>query len=194
MLFLAVPPVLAAPAATPDKALGQLLEALEAIPESLTDRKAAQVPKAKADALKVWDLQRASLEPALKPFERKEVIAAFDRMKTSEGVLAAEAALDASEGLAKLEKPGRAARLGAVDRFCQRAWLRVEMGRWSDLPDLPAAFQPFLDHDGSTHPKAVKATRLNLDIWSKAMATRDKAQAQVAAERLLECVDRFEVQ
>ncbi len=187
-----VPRASGAPVTNLDKALTEVMEALEAIPESLSDRKPAQGPKAKDEALKVWNLHRATLEGALKPVERDEVIAALGRMKASAGVQSAEAALDASEVLAKLAAPGRSARLGRVDRHCQRAWLRVEEERWSDLPDLSAAFEPFLDSDGKTHPKTVGETRRLLASWAKALTGRDKVRAQQAVEHLLECVDGFE--
>lgn len=192
MIFLFVPPGVVVEAAPSDKTLHRVLEALEGIPEALTDHKPARLPKAKGEAFKLWIRHRASLEKSVGPDACKDISAIFERLRDATGTQAAELALDISERLAKTEKPGRSAQLGAVDRACQRAWVRVDAGRWSEIPDLAAAFKPFVDRDEATHPKTVKTSRENLNLWTQATASKDKVKAQRAAEALLECVDGFE--
>ena len=192
MIFLFVPPGVVVEAAPSDKTLHRVLEALEGIPEALTDHKPARLPKAKGEAIKVWTRHRASLEKNVGPDTCKDISAIFGRLRDATGTQAAELALDISERLATAEKPGRPAQLGALDRACQRAWVRADAGRWAEIPDLPAAFRPFIDQDEATHPKTVQTSRENLKLWVQATARKDRGGAQRAAEALLECVDGFE--
>lgn len=192
MIFLFLPPGLVTPAPPSDNPLQVLLEALEGIPEALTDHKPAGLPKAKAEAIKLWNRHRLSLRKGMEPETYKDIAANFEHLKEATGTQAAELALDISERLAKPERPGRSAQLGAVDRACQRAWIRIDSGRWSEIPDLAVAFTPFVDSDVETHPKAVKSSLENLKLWAKSTAAKDKASAQRAVEALLECVDGFE--
>jgi hypothetical protein len=192
MIFLFVPPGLVVQESPSDKTLHMVLEALEGIPEALTDHKPARLPKAKAEGINLWIRHRASLEKSVGADACKDISAIFERLRDAKGAQAAELALDISERLAKSEKRGRSAQLGAVDRACQRAWVRVDSERWSEIPDLVAAFAPFVDSDHGTHPKAVQSSLQNLKLWAQATATKDKVKAQRAAEALLECVDGFE--
>jgi hypothetical protein len=99
MIFLLVPPGLVVQAAPSDKTLHQVMEALEGIPEALTDHKPARLPKAKADAIKLWTRHRVSLEKSLGSEACKDISASFERLRDATGIHASELALEISERL-----------------------------------------------------------------------------------------------
>lgn len=190
MIFLLFPAAIQTPAAAPE-AMDRFAEALEAIPEALTDRRPARVPSAKAAALALWDREHAKLLMALPEADRAAFESAMAMLRPRSGEPAGLAALEAMALLEHRLPDGRPRWLATADREGMRAWILLGQ-RSSSLPDLEAAFQPLVAHDGGRHPQAVTRTRAELARFRKAIANGTPQEAQKAVGVLLDLVDAFE--
>lgn len=191
MLPLMFPAVLQAPGPAA-KVADRFAEALEAIPEALTDRRPDRVPAAKAQALALWDREQASLLAVLPEADRADFQAAMAMLRPRSGEAAGLAALEAMALLEHRLPEGRPRWLATADREGMRAWISVDLGRWEALPDLDAAFAWLLAHDGGRHAKAVAAAKRELAAFDAAGKARQGAPALRAAQRLLDLVDVLE--
>ncbi len=191
-MLLLVPPGITTEAAAPLKAIGIVLEVLEGVSESITSRTPAKQSKAISSALAAWDKHKAALLAALPTEDQTRLQNAFSVLKSTSGLRAAEAALDASDLLAVRLPADRTARLGAADRACMRAWVRVEAARWDSVPDLQAAFKPFLDQDTKNYGPALKKVETALAAFHVGHSAHDAVAAKKAATELLELVDALE--
>ena len=191
-MFFLVPPMIAAQAAVPLKDIGIVLEALEGVSESLTDGKPAKQTKAISSALAAWEKHKAALATNLSPADQVKLQGAFGALKSKSGIGAAEAALDASDLLAARLPADRNARLGAADRACMRAWVRVEAARWEAVPDLHAAFKTFLDQDAKKYSLTLKKVETALAAFHAGLSAQNATAAKTAAAQLLGLVDALE--
>jgi hypothetical protein len=166
-------------------------EILEAIPEALTDRRPARVLSAKAKALALWEREHAKLLMTLPEADRAAFESAMAMLRPRSGEAAGLAALEAMALLEHRLPDGRPRWLATADRAGMRAWILLGQ-RSSSLPDLEAAFQPLVAHDGGRHPQAVTRTRAELARFRKAIANGTPQEAQKAVGVLLDLVDAFE--
>ena len=191
-MFFLVPPNIAAQAPLPLKDIGIVLEALEGVSESLTDGKPARQLKAISTAMAAWDKHKATLVANLSPADQVKLQEAFRALNSKSGIGAAEAALDASDLLAARLPADRNTRLGAADRACMRAWVRVEAARWEAVPDLHAAFKTFLDQDAKKYSLTLKKVKTALAAFHAGLSAHDAVGAKKATADLLELVDALE--
>lgn len=172
--------------------LHALLEALEALPEAITDHRAARVPAAARKAGAEWERGKATLLPKLAPADQARVRTAMDGIHGSDSRAAALSALDASDALLSLVPEGRARELRRADQDGMRAWMLAEAGRWDAVPDLNASFAWLLAHDEGRHTPAVREVQTALKAFTAARSAKDRAHALREAQRLLDLVDILE--
>ncbi len=186
-MFL-VPPALQQPA----QPLNALLESLEALPEAITDHRAARVPAAARKAAAEWERTKAILLPQLSTADQTRVQTAINGIHAADSRAAALSALDASDALLSLVPEGRARELRRADQDGMRAWIRVEEGQWDRVPDLNNSFAWLIAHDEGRHAKAVGEVEAALKSFTAARSARTRAQALHDAQRLLDLVDILE--
>lgn len=191
MFFFPAPPPLVQLQPAPAKLMDALVEALEAAPEALTDRRPARVHAATRNALILWDRHREAVLAALPEADRGPFGQAMDALRPAQGDAAGLAALEAMAILEHRLAEGRPRWLAVADREGMRAWILLGQKR-TELPDLAAAFGPLVDQDGGAHPAAVTRTRTELARFQAALEQRDFPSAQRAAGVLLDLVDVFE--
>lgn len=190
MLFLPPAQIQAAP--VPPRPLHAILEALESLPESITDRRPGRVAHEAAAATRVWSRTQGSLKPHVAASDQAPLDQALAGIHDKDPRTAALAALDAQDLLLKLIPAGRDHELRRADQDGMRAWINVDLGRWDTVPDLDAAFGWLLEHDGGRHTKAVAAVKQELAAFDAARKARHSAPALQAAQRLLDLVDVLE--
>ena len=190
MLFL--PPAQVQTAPAPPRPLHTVLEALESLPEAITDRRPGRVAHEAAAAARVWTRTQGALKPHLAAGDQASLDQALAGIHDKDPKAAALAALDAQDLLLKLVPAGRGHELRRADQDGMRAWINVDLGRWDAVPDLDAAFAWLLDHDGGRHAKAAAAVKQELAVFDGARKARQAAPALRAAQRLLDLVDVLE--
>jgi hypothetical protein len=190
MFFLPPAQIQAAP--VPTRPLHEILEALENLPEALTDRRPGRVARDAAAAARVWAHTEAALTPHVAPGDQPALAKALAGLHAKDPKDAALAALDAQDLLLKLVPAGRDHELRRADQDGMRAWINVDLGRWDGVPDLDTSFAWLLAHDGGRHAKAVTAVEQELAAFDAARTSRATAPALRAAQRLLDLVDVLE--
>ena len=191
MLAFLIVAQIAAPS-LPSKALTDVLESLEGIPECLTDGKTARIPKATRAALAAWNRHKQKILPALDAGAQARLTSLFANLNPHQALKAAESALDASDILAPLLPADRNSRLAAADRACMRAWIRVAGSRWGSIPDLEAIFQPFLDEGQPRLEGVRKEVKTSLAVFQTGLRARQSVDAKQALSHLLDLVDALE--
>ena len=191
-MFFLLPPAQLQAAPAPARPLHEVLEALENLPEALTDRRPGRVPRDADAAARVWSRTEGALKPHVAAGDRPALARAMAGLQARDPREAGLAALDAQDLLLKLVPPGRDHELRRADQDGMRAWIQVDAGRWDAVPDLDAAFAWLRAHDGGRHPRAVAAVTQELAAFDAARQARAAAPALRAAQRLLDLVDVLE--
>lgn len=186
-MFL-IPPAIQQPA----QPLNALLESLEALPEAITDHRAARIPAAARKAGAEWERSKAILLPQLSTADQTRVQTAMNGIHAADSHAAALSALDASDALLSLVPEGRARELRRADQDGMRAWIRAEEGQWDRVPGLNNSFAWLIAHDEGRHAKAVAEVQTALNAFTAARSTKVRAQALREAQRLLDLVDVLE--
>lgn len=142
MALLLLPAALLAapPAPTPAEVL---MEALEGVPECVVEGRTGRLEGRIRYVREAWVARRDTLAKRIPPSVLAELDLCFLHMDGG-GRGAARAALDAQELLDDLLPQGPARHRRAAVLASQRAWLAADAGRWSEMPDLEAAFAPLL--------------------------------------------------
>ena len=190
MLFL--PPAQVQSAPVPARPLHEILEALENLPEAITDRRLGRVAHDAAGAARVWSRTKGALMAHVAPGDQPALARAIAGLQAKDPHAAALAALDAQDLLLKLVPPGRDHELRRADQDGMRAWIQVDLGRWDAVPDLDAAFAWLRTHDEGRHTRAIAEVAQELAAFDAARKTRQGAPALRAAQRLLDLVDVLE--
>lgn len=183
-----MPPAIQQPASH----LDAMMEALEALPEAITDRKLSRVPAAARKASLEWSRSGASLLSQLPASDQPRLQRAMEGIHAKDPRAAARAALDASDLLLQLVPAGRPRELRRADQDGMRAWIGADAGAWDAVPDLNPSFAWLLAHDGGRHPKALPAVKAELRAFTEARAAKAQDPARRAAQRLLDLVDELE--
>lgn len=191
-MLVLVPPALIQAATAPAGPLNEMLEALEGLPEALTDRQPGRVCHKAALASRTWSRVEGALMPRVATGDRATLSQALAGLQAEDPRTAALAALDAQDLLLKLMPAGRNQALRRADQDGMRAWIQVEEGHWEALPDLGASFAWLLAHDGGRHTRAIASVNRELTAFSAARKARATAPALRAAQRLLDLVDVLE--
>lgn len=187
-----LPPAQVQAAPVPPRPLRTLLEALESLPEAITDRRPGRVAHAAATATRVWIRTQGALKPHLAASDQTALDQALAAIHHKDPRAAALAALDAQDMLLKLVPAGRDHELRRADQDGMRAWINVDLGRWDAVPNLDVAFAWLLEHDGGRHAGAVADVRRELATIDGSRKARQGAPALRAAQRLLGLVDVLE--
>ena len=187
-----LPPAQVRSAPVPARPLHGILEALENLPEAITDRRPGRVAHDAAGAARVWSRTKDALMPHVAPGDQPALAQAMAGLRAKDPHTAALAALDAQDLLLKLMPAGRDHELRRADQDGMRAWINVDLGRWEAVPDLDAAFAWLMAHDGGRHTRAVAAVTQELVAFDTARKARATAPALRAAQRLLDLVDVLE--
>ncbi|MDE3033914.1 MAG: hypothetical protein KGI56_09640 [Acidobacteriota bacterium] len=190
MLFLPPAQIQAAP--VPARPLHGILEALENLPEAITDRRPGRVAHDAAGAARVWSRTKDALMPHVAPGDQPALAKAMAGLRAKDPHTAALAALDAQDLLLKLVPAGRDHELRRADQDGMRAWIQVDLGHWDAVPDLEAAFAWLRTHDEGRHTRAVADVTRELAAFDAARKARQGAPALRAAQRLLDLVDVLE--
>ena len=190
MLFLPPAQVQAAP--VPTRSLHEILEALENLPEAITDRRPGRVAHDAAMATHVWDRTKGALTPHVAPSDQPALAKAMAGLHAQDPKDAALAALDAQDLLLKLVPAGRDHELRRADQDGMRAWINVDLGHWDAVPDLDIAFAWLSAHDEGRHTRAVADVTRELAVFDAARKARQSVPALRAAQRLLDLVDVLE--
>ena len=190
MLFLPPAQVQAAP--VPTRSLHEILEALENLPEAITDRRPGRVAHDAAGAARVWSRTKGALMAHVAPGDQPALARAMAGLQAKEPHTAALAALDAQDLLLKLVPAGRDHELRRADQDGMRAWIQVDLGHWDAVPDLDAAFAWLRTHDEGRHTRAIAEVAQELAAFDAARKARQGAPALRAAQRLLDLVDVLE--
>ncbi len=169
-----------------------VLEALEALPEAITDHRAARVPAAARKAARAWAQAKETLLPRLPSTEQERFQSAMEGLHAPDAHAAAMSALDASDILLALVPEGRARELRRADQDGMRAWIRVEEGKWDRVPDLNRSFAWLLAHDDGRHTKAVIEVQAALNAFNADRTTKNRTPALHEVQRLLDLVDVLE--
>ncbi|MBS1766812.1 MAG: hypothetical protein JST05_05335 [Acidobacteria bacterium] len=186
MLFM--PPAIQQPA----RHLDAIMEALEALPEAITDRRPSRIPGAARKASLEWSRNGSSLLSQLPSADQPRLQRAMEGIHTKDPRSAALSALDASDLLLQLVPEGRPRELRRADQDGMRAWIGVDAGRWDAIPDLDQSFAWLLAHDEGRHPKALPAVKLELRAFAEGCRSHSQDPARRAAQRLLDLVDALE--
>ena len=190
--MILLPPAQIQAAPVPARPLHAILEALENLPEALTDRRPGRIPHDAAAATRVWAHTEAALTPHVAPGDQPALAKALAGLHAKDPKDAALAALDAQDLLLKLVPAGRDHELRRADQDGMRAWINVDLGRWDAVPDLDAAFAWLRTHDEGRHTRAVAEVARELTAFDAARKARQSAPALRAAQRLLDLVDVLE--
>lgn len=190
--MLILPPAQIQATPVPTRPLQALLEALETLPEAITDRRPGRVARDAALAARLWARSRAALAPHLAPADQAALERAMAGLHDKEPRAAALAALDAQDRLLTLVPAGRDHELRRADQDGMRAWIQVDRGHWDGVPDLDTSFAWLLAHDEGRHAKAVIAVEQELAAFDAARTSPAAAPALRAAQRLLDLVDVLE--
>ena len=190
MLFL--PPAQVQSAPVPARPLHEILEALENLPEAITDRRLGHVAHDAAGAARVWSRTKGALMPHVAPGDQPALARAIAGLQAKDPHAAALAALDAQDLLLKLVPPGRDHELRRADQDGMRAWIQVDLGRWDAVPDLDAAFAWLRTHDEGRHTRAIAEVAQELAAFDAARKAHQGTPALRAAQRLLDLVDVLE--
>lgn len=190
MLFL--PPAQVQLAPVPARPLHEILEALENLPEAITDRRPGRIPHDAAAAARVWARTGGALKPHVAPGDQPALARAMAGLHARDPKEAALAALDAQDLLLKLVPAGRDHELRRADQDGMRAWIQVDLGHWGAVPDLDAAFAWLRTHDEGRHTRAIADVTRELAAFDAARKARHGAPTLRAAQRLLDLVDVLE--
>lgn len=191
-MIIFLPPSQMQAAPVPARPLHAMLEALENLPEAITDRRPGRVPRDAAAAARVWSRTGSALMPHMAAGDQPALAKAMAGLQARDPKAAALAALDAQDLLLKLVPPGRDHELRRADQDGMRAWIQADAGHWDAVPDLDAAFAWLRAHDGGRHSRAVAAVTRELAAFDTARKARATASALRAAQRLLDLVDVLE--
>lgn len=183
-----IPPAIQQPAPS----LNALLEALEALPEAITDHRASRVPAASRTASAEWERGRATLLSRLAQADQARVQTAMEGIHGADSRQAALSALDASDTLLQLVPEGRARELRRADQDGMRAWILAETDQWTKIPDLDRSFAWLVAHDEGRHAKAIAEVQSELKAFDAARAARHRPATLHSAQRLLDLVDILE--
>ena len=187
-----LPPAQVQSAPVPARPLHEILEALENLPEAITDRRPGRVAHGAARATHVWYRTKGALMPHVAPGDQPALARAMAGLHARDPKEAALAALDAQDLLLKLVPAGRDHELRRADQDGMRAWIQVDLGHWDAVPDLDAAFAWLRAHDEGRHTRAVADVTRELAAFDAARRARQGAPALRAAQRLLDLVDVLE--
>ncbi|GLH70722.1 hypothetical protein GETHPA_22550 [Geothrix rubra] len=180
MALLLLPAALLAapPAPTPAEVL---VDALEGVTECVVEGRTARLEGRLRHAKEAWAARRDTLAKRIPPSDLDDLDLCFLRLDAG-GRPAARAALDAQELLGDLLPQGPARHRRSAALASLRAWFAADGGRWSEMPDLEAAFAPLL---GPPCPEpAAAAVRTALDRHREARTVRNAPQCKRAARTL----------
>lgn len=189
MALLLLPAALLAapPAPTPAEVL---VDALEGVTECVVEGRTGRLEGRIRYLREAWAARRDTLAKRIPPSDLAALDLCFLHMDAG-GRAAARAALDARELLGGLLPQGPARHHRAAALASLRAWFVADGGRWSEMPDLEAAFAPLL---GSPCLEEVAArTRAALAQHREAQATRNAPRGKGAARTLQDLAGRLVV-
>ncbi len=180
MTILLLPAALLAapPAPTPAEVL---VEALEGVSECVVEGRTRRLEGRIRYAREAWAARRDTLAKRVPPGDLAALDLCFLHMDAG-GRAAARAALDARELLGDLLPQGPAGHRRAAGLASLRAWFAADGGRWSEMPDLEAAFAPLL---GPPCPgPGASAVRTALGLHREARTARNVPRCKGAARIL----------
>ncbi|HEX9009902.1 MAG TPA: hypothetical protein VF804_06005 [Holophagaceae bacterium] len=188
MALLLLPAALLAapPAPTPAEVL---VDALEGVHECVVEGRTGRLEGRIRHAREAWAARRDTLAKRIPPADLASLDLCFLHMDAG-GRAAARAALDAQELLGDLLPQGPARHRRAAALASLRAWFAADSGRWSEMPDLEAAFAPLLG-PARTEP-AGSAAMAALDHHQEARTTRNVPRCKGTARVLQGLAGRLE--
>jgi hypothetical protein len=157
------------------------VDALEGVTECVVEGRTGRLEGRIRYAREAWTARRDTLAKRMPPSDLADLARCFLRMDAG-GRPAARAALEAQELLGDLLPQGPARHRRAAALASLRAWFAADASRWSEMPDLEAAFAPLL---GPTRPEPVEAAmRTALAHHREARAVRNAPRCKGAARIL----------
>ncbi len=191
MLFLLAPALIAQAPAIPARKLEVLLDQLKAVGEATVQGRDS-LAKIKAEkAARAWGASREDIADLLDSETMEGVETQFSRMKDAAIAESALAAMDASELLARAAREGRPRLRMAAERACVRAFLMAKASRWSEMPDLPSAFNPLMSVSPRKKDVADK-TKQVLQLHGNAVTLENPEAASKAAQILFDSISLLE--